>query len=137
MDVWLGMLAGFVATAILSMMMLMKKAMGIMPELDMIGMMSDVTGTSRTVAWIIHFLVGIVIYGVLIAVLAGVFPFDKWITGIIAGAIGWMVASLTFMPAAGKGVFALKIGVSALVMSMMIHIMFGAMLGLIYGWLAA
>lgn len=134
-NILIGMLAGLAATMLLSMMMLMKKAMGVMPQLDMIGMISDVTRTSRALSWVLHFFVGIFFYGVLMSLLAGMLPFASWITGLVVGLIGWILASLTFMPAAGKGVFGLKIGPSALVMSMIIHLMFGAILGLLYDWL--
>lgn len=130
-----GLIAGFLATIVLSMMMLMKRQMGIMPELSMIGMLGRVTDQPRSVDWLIHFIVGTVFYGLLIAFLAPMLPFDYWLDGVIVGLIGWMIASLTLMPAAGRGFFGLNIGASAFIMSMMMHVIFGAILGLIYDWL--
>lgn len=130
-----GMIAGFVATVVLSMMMLMKKAMGLMPRLDMIGMLSRVTHTPRPVDWVIHFAVGTFVYGIGTAVLAPVLPGDYWLDGVIVGAIGWMIAMVTLMPAAGKGFFGMNIGPSAPIMAMMMHVAFGAILGFVYGWL--
>lgn len=136
-DVFSGLIAGFLPTVVLSMMMLAKKAMGVMPQLSMIGMLARVTDQPRPVDWLIHFLIGTLFYGLLIALLAPVLPFDYWFDGVAIGLIGWMIASLTLMPAAGKGLFGLNIGASAFIMSMVMHIMFGALLGFLYGWLAA
>ena len=69
------------------------------------------------------------------ALLAPVLPGDYWMKGTIIGAIGWMIGMMTLMPAAGKGFFGLKIGPSAPIMAMMMHLVFGAMLGLLYGWM--
>jgi hypothetical protein len=129
------MVAGFVATVVISMMMLMKKSMGIMPRFGLISMLQTVTDQPKSVDWLIHFLVGIVVYGLLIALLAPILPFDYWLDGIVVGLIGWMLASLTLMPAAGKGLFGLSYGASAFIMSMMMHAVFGLVLGLVYGWL--
>lgn len=107
MEILIGFAAGFLATAILSMMMLAKKAMGIMPELSMIGMLAKVTGQPRPVDWLIHFAVGTFLYGLLIALIAPATPLPYWAEGLIVGAIGWMVAGLVLMPAAGKGFFRL------------------------------
>jgi hypothetical protein len=38
--------------------MLMKQAMNRMPRMDMIGMISGVMGTSRTMGWLVHFMTG-------------------------------------------------------------------------------
>lgn len=109
-NIFAGMIAGLIATMFLSMMMIMKKAAGFMPQMDMIGMLSKVTDTPRPVDWIIHFLVGIFAYGLAMALLAPLLPGDYWIKGMIVGAIGWMIAMVTLMPAAGEGLFGLKIG---------------------------
>lgn len=129
-----GLIAGFVATVILAILMLTKKAMGIMPQLSMIGMLERVTDQPRSVGWLIHFFVGTVFYGLLIAILAPMLPFDYWLDGVVIGLIGWVIASVTLMPAAGKGFFGLGIGATAFIVLMMMHVIFGALLGLIYGW---
>jgi hypothetical protein len=54
-----GVAAGFVATVVLSAMMLMKQSMGLMPELDPITMITTMAGASSTaVGWIGHFVIG-------------------------------------------------------------------------------
>ena len=54
-----GIVAGFVATVVLSAMMLMKQSMGLMPELDPITMIAEMAGASSpAIGWIGHFVIG-------------------------------------------------------------------------------
>lgn len=39
------------------------------------------------------------------------------------------------MSAAGNGVFGMNLGAKVPIMSLMMHVDFGAILGLVYGWL--
>lgn len=66
---WLkGILAGFVATVVLSALMLMKAQMGLMPNLNVIAMLSRMMGASSPAAgWIPHFVIGTVLWGSLFA----------------------------------------------------------------------
>lgn len=57
-SIWIGLVAGFIATVILSGMMLMKNAMGFMPQFDMISMMAGLMNSSHAMAWAVHFVVG-------------------------------------------------------------------------------
>jgi len=41
-----GMVAGFIATMVLSALMIMKSMMGVMPELDVINMLTNMMGAS-------------------------------------------------------------------------------------------
>ncbi len=47
-----GMVAGFVATVVLSALMLMKTMMGVMPELNPIEMIADMLGGPPAVGWV-------------------------------------------------------------------------------------
>ncbi len=54
-----GIIAGLVASAVLSAVMLMKKSLGLMPELDPIAMITAMAGArSPAVGWIGHFVIG-------------------------------------------------------------------------------
>lgn len=139
-NIWIGMVAGFIATAALSALMAAKQAIRLMPELDLIGMIADMTGMSRPAGWFIHFLVGTVLYGIAFAVFlapalgAGV---AYWLKGAILGAAGWLLAMVALMPMAGKGLFGMAIGAMAPVMSLVMHLIFGGILGWAYGALIA
>jgi flagellar biosynthesis protein FliR len=62
---WLkGMIAGFIATLVLSALMLMKQQMGVMPQLNPVEMLTKMAGGSTpAVGWTIHFLIGTVLWG--------------------------------------------------------------------------
>jgi len=135
---WAGLIAGFVATTILSMMQLMKQKMNIMPQLDMIRMISGMMGASRGMGWVVHFIGGTVLYGLTYVYLfAGLGPDAHWLSGAALGAAGWLMAMLVMMPMAGNGVFGMKLGVMVPVMALMMHIVFGAIIGFVYGWIVA
>ncbi|HEV7268006.1 MAG TPA: DUF6789 family protein [Falsiroseomonas sp.] len=135
-NIWIGMIAGLAATAVLSALMLMKQAINLMPQLDMIGMISGMMRTSRAVGWLVHFMVGAVVYGGAFAWLAPSLPGDAWwFKGVVLGAIGWLIAMLAMMPMAGHGLFGIRLGGMVPVMSLVMHLLFGAVLGWIYGLL--
>ena len=71
-----GLAAGAAATAVLSILMVMKAAMGVMPQLDLPKMIAGVMGAPDTPAlgWAIHAMIGIVGYGVAITLLDGRLP---------------------------------------------------------------
>lgn len=132
-DIGKGMIAGLAATIVLSLLMLMKTAMGLMPELDMVGMLSRMMGSSGTpaVGWAVHFVIGVVVYGGLFALLDPRLPGGTHtVRGIVLGVVGWLLMMMVaVMPMAGAGLFALNLGIMAPVMTLMLHVIFGAVLG--------
>jgi hypothetical protein len=82
---WLkGMVAGFVATIVLSALMIMKTMMGVMPELDPIKMISDMLGATPAIGWAIHFMIGTLLWGTLFAWLDPSIPGEgHWLKGIV------------------------------------------------------
>ncbi len=131
-----GMAAGLAAMVVLSMLMLMKAAMGLMPELDPIGMISNMLGAERVVGWVMHFLIGTVLWGGLFAWLDPHLPsHSHWLKGVIFGLGAWLIMMVAMMPMAGKGLFGMELGLMAPLMTMMLHVIFGAVLGAVYGML--
>jgi hypothetical protein len=60
-----GIIAGLVATATLSAIMLIKQSMGLTPELDLIAVITAMAGASSpVVGWIGHFVIGAVFWAV-------------------------------------------------------------------------
>ncbi len=55
-----GLAAGLLATVVLSAIMLAKGMMGVMPELDIIAMLSAMMGASASMVWLGHFVIGTV-----------------------------------------------------------------------------
>ncbi len=129
-----GMAAGFVATVLLSILMVMKGTMGLMPQLDVIRMIAGMTGMSAALAWGVHFLLGTVIWGGLFAWINHAIPGDtQWLRGIIFGVGAWLAMMVLVMPAAGQGLFGLQLGIMAPVMTLILHVIYGAVLGATYG----
>src|SRR6266481_2444328 len=66
-----GMIAGFVATLILSGLMLLNSTMGLMPQINIVRMLANLGTLSTTAAWMDHFIVGVVIWGLVYGVVLG------------------------------------------------------------------
>jgi hypothetical protein len=125
-----GMVAGLAATVVLSMIMLMKGMMGLMPELNVIGMLAGMMKSSAMMAWVAHFMIGAIVWGVLFAVLHEKLPGNSsLIKGIVFGIGAWVLMMIAVMPMAGAGMFGMKLGMMAPIMTLMLHAVFGAVLG--------
>jgi hypothetical protein len=128
-----GMVAGFVATVALSALMVMKATMGVMPELNPIRMIAEMLGAPLAVGWAMHFVIGTVLWGTLFAWLNGALPGEShWLKGIVFAAGAWLVMMVVMMPMAGAGFFGSHLGIMAPVMTLMLHVVFGFVLGAIY-----
>lgn len=136
MNIKAGVISGFVATVVLSILMVAKAKMGVMPELNAIKMLAGMMGSSLIMGWVAHFVIGTIIWGVLFAVLVNKLP-----GGIMGGAIifsigAWLLMMVGPMPIAGAGLFGLNIGMMAPVATLVLHIIWGIVLGLTYKRLA-
>jgi uncharacterized membrane protein YagU involved in acid resistance len=139
-DIPRGMLAGLAATVVLSLLMVMKAMMGLMPQLDIAKMLAGTTGSPDMpfIGWILHFAIGIVGYGVAIAMLDSKLPGTSRVGhGVMLGVIGWLIMMVVLMPMVGAGPFAINMGIMAPMMTLVLHLIFGAVLGGVYGRAAA
>jgi len=134
-----GIVAGFAATIMLSALMVMKSMMGVMPQFDMIGMMSRMMGSpdAPAIGWAAHFMIGALGYGIVFALLANKLPGGSLtMRGIVLGMIGWLAMMVMVMPMGGAGLFALNLGMMVTIMTLMLHVIFGAVLGWTFGRLS-
>ncbi|MDQ6957521.1 MAG: hypothetical protein Q9M24_00235 [Mariprofundaceae bacterium] len=134
------MVAGFVATIVLSVLMVMKMKMGVMPDLNAIKMMTTMahgmlgTPAVPVVGWMMHFMIGTVLWGVLFAVIGKLLPGSGYVSkGLSFGVLAWVLMMVMVMPMAGAGFFGLSLGMMAPVMTLMLHLVYGAVLGGLYG----
>jgi len=128
-----GLIAGFAATVVLSILMIAKSMMGVMPALDVISMLSMMMGTPAAMGWVAHFMIGTIAWGGGFAVLYGLIPGGSaLIKGIVFGIAAWLAMMIVVMPMAGAGLFGMNFGMMAPVMTLVLHIIFGAVLGLVY-----
>lgn len=135
-----GLIAGLAATLVLSALMVMKSMVGLMPELDLPRMLAGMMGSpgNTVLGWGVHLMIGIVGYGIALAVLDKHLPADSSTAhGALLALIGWFIMMLVLMPMVGAGLFALNMGAMAPMMTLVLHLIFGAMLGWTYGKLLA
>ncbi|MBC7733928.1 MAG: hypothetical protein H7306_18875 [Bacteriovorax sp.] len=135
-NIWKGLLAGLAATLVLSALMVMKATMGVMPELNLPKMIAGMMGSPDTpmLGWAVHFLIGIVGYGFAIALMNQRLPgASPTVHGVFIGVVGWLLMMIVVMPMAGAGLFGMNMGPMAPMMTLLLHLIFGAVLGWVYG----
>ncbi len=136
------LIAAFVATVVLSLFMIMKKIMGVVPEMnpiaDLVVIMQNLSGLSVMLVfgWLLHFFIGTVAWGSTYALLYKILPGGNIIKGIIIGLSAWVLMMFTVTPMAGHGLFGIETSKVIPVMSMMLHIIYGTVLGVVYGTLS-
>lgn len=143
-NVMKGVFAGFVATIALSILMMLKTMMGMMPQMNAIKMLSSMAhgfvGAPLTpvVGWLLHFFIGGVLWGLLFALLFERIPGQTAaLKGLVFGTAAWLLMMIMVMPLAGAGFFGLNLGPGAAIATLVLHWAYGAVLGSAYGKLAA
>ncbi|MBI3194178.1 MAG: DUF2938 family protein [Ignavibacteriae bacterium] len=126
--------AGMAATLAMTLLMIMAPMMG-MPEMNIGRMLGMFMGISESVGWIAHFMIGSVLAIIYVYVFSNKLPGGNAVRGILFGLIPWLAAQLMVNPMMGAGMFASNTPAPvAMVMgSLMGHIVYGAVLGTIYG----
>jgi len=133
-----GLVAGFVATVVLSVMMLAKGMMGVMPELDVIAMLSTMMGAPAAMGWLGHFIIGTVAWGGGFVLLYSLIPGGSaLIKGIVFGIAAWFGMMIMVMPMAGAGLFGMAFGIMGPMMTLVLHVIYGAVLGIVFRMLVA
>jgi hypothetical protein len=133
-----GMVAGLVATLVLSGLLLLKGTMNLVPELSIISLLMGLGSITLVQAWMDHFIVGVVAWGLAFGAYDSLASRPAhWLKGIIFGVFAWVVMMVLFMPLAKAGVFGWKIGPVAAAVTLIYHLVYGAVLGTTYGLLSA
>ncbi|GMR17450.1 MAG: hypothetical protein BMS9Abin32_557 [Gammaproteobacteria bacterium] len=133
-----GIIAGLVATLVLSLIMVAKGMMGLMPGLNVIAMLSTMMHAGPAVGWIAHFMIGALVWGLGFVALSKFLPgSSSLVQGISFGIAAWLMMMLLVMPMAGAGLFGLKMGAMAPILTLMLHVIYGAVLGGVFGKLSA
>src|SRR5262245_15880683 len=133
-----GMLAGLIATLVLSGLLLFKSTIELAPPLNIIMLLPQLGCISVVQAWMGRFLVGVVVWGLLFGAFGA--TWDKgayWLKGIIFGLFAWVMMMVLFMPLAKAGFFGARIGIEAPLVTLLYHLVYGAVLGVVYGLLTA
>lgn len=142
LDVQAGLIAGFIATVVLSILMIVKSSAGLLPQLNPIEDITHVAGqpTGTTLpllfGWLGHFVLGTIVWGTIYAALQASLPGTPVVRGLVFGALAWLAMMIFFMPLAGHGLFALSLGPQVTVATLVLHLIYGAVLGEAYAKVA-
>lgn len=124
-------LAGLGATAAMTMLMLAAPMMG-MPKMligDMLGMFLHIGSAA---GWVMHAMIGVVLALIYAGVVAEGLPGNRAVRGMLYGFVVFLVAQLVVSPMMGGGVFSGG-NVSMIMGSLLGHLVYGAVLGGVYG----
>lgn len=137
-----GIVAGFVATIVISMLMIMRLAAGIMTWFHPVEVMNLSVQTllgvpdNAAFGWLTHLVVGTFIWGGLFGVVAGYMPGRRYaVRGLVFGTLAWLLVMVILFPAAGSGFFGSGFGAIVPITTLISHWIYGAVLGASFGWL--
>ncbi|TIC79551.1 DUF6789 family protein [Crenobacter intestini] len=138
-------IAGFAATIVLSMLMMAKHVMGLMPQvnpvMDLALLFAHFTRSAPNMmmGWLMHFLLGSVVWGLAYAWLSPQLKGSPLVRGLMFAVMAWFAMMVLFMPLVGHGLFAMGYGMGVMpaMATLMLHLAYGAVLGLVYGHLTA
>lgn len=128
-----GILAGCIATVVLSIVMIAKTFAHMLPAFDTIRMIHSLTGGPLISGWLGHFVIGALIWGTLFAIIYRGLPSGVGlIKGLAFGVLAWLAMMLVFLPLVGAGFFGLAIGWPVAVAALVLHLIYGSVLGISY-----
>jgi hypothetical protein len=128
-------LGGFVGTLVMTLMMYFVAPTVLGMPMDVAGMLGRLLAGSWALGMAMHFVNGTVIFpAVYEYVLYRLLPGEPWLKGTIWGVVLWFLAQAVFMPVVGGGMFSARMGgLTAVVASLVAHLVYGALLGGIAG----
>lgn len=131
-----GVVAGFVATVALSVVMILKQMLGFLPELDLIRLLTVAAGVpdAMWIGWTLHFLIGTLAWGILFVYLRPLMPgTSRTVQAVWFGALAWLLMMIVFMPAAEAGLFGQRLdGVTVAAATLVLHLVYGLVLGVVF-----
>jgi len=130
--------AGIAATAVMSIVAVMVAPMMGMPKMDfgtMLGTNNPMMAMPYMAGWMMHFVVGIVLTAIYASIFINKLSGSYTVRGIIFAMIPFIIAQSMMMPMMGNGFWssASEVQMMAIMGSLIGHIVFGAVLGTVYG----
>ena len=123
-------LAGLVGTVVMTGLMLMAPKMG-MPPMNIGAMLGSVMGGNVALGWAAHFMIGVVLALGYAAFFASRLPGPSAVRGALYSLLPWLMAQVVVMPMMGMGFFSGSMIAAG--GSLMGHLVYGLVLGLVYG----
>lgn len=140
--VLVGVAAGLAATVVLSLLMLTK---GWLPQLDPVLMLDGVAHAAFAdlglpvpmAGWLWHFVIGALWWGPLFAIMVPILPGRRmWQKGVAFGFGASLLIVLMVMPLAGAGYFGMELSPLQPLATVLLHLVYGAVLGAMFARLA-
>lgn len=123
-------IAGLVATLVMTAVGLWVAPMMGMPPMNPAEMLAGAMGGSILLGWIGHLMIGVIL-AIGYAIVAPSLPGPGWLRGALYGIAPWLLAQVVVIPMMGMPVFS---GSAAMAMGSLIgHLVYGAVVGAIYG----
>jgi hypothetical protein len=136
-DSWKGGIAGAVGALVLAGLFRFFHASGLLEQLDIITLIDRVSSIGRASAWTDHFIVGALLWGPLFAGFhATTAERPIWQKGLLFSVLAWLAMMLVFMPVIGAGLFGWRLGLTVPVGMLVLHLIFGAVLGLTFSFMS-
>jgi hypothetical protein len=130
---YLGFAAGFAATLVVSVLMVLKDLAGIMPQLNLIAVLSGLLDAPAWAGWVAHFFIGTIVWGGLFALLAPKIPGSTCLTKAVIFAIGaWLLMQVIILPLDGADFFGVRYSFWAPVVTFILHVIYGFTLGTVF-----
>jgi len=125
------LLAGIVGTAVMTMLMLVAPVMG-MPKMAIGEMLGSFLHIGTAAGWAMHFMIGVILAAIYAAAFAARLPGPAAVRGAVFGVGVFFVAQLVVTPMMGGEIFS---GGDVLMIggSLMGHLVYGGIIGAIYG----
>lgn len=121
---------GLAGTAVMTGLILAAPKMGL-PPMNIGAMLGSVMGGSLVLGWMGHFIIGTMLALGYAALFARRLPGPGFVRGAVYSLLPWLLAQLVVMPMMGAGLFSGSFLAAA--GSLMGHLVYGAVLGAIYG----
>lgn len=127
-------LAGLAATAAMTFLLIIGPSMG-MPKMLIGNMLANFMGISVALGWTAHFMIGTVLGLIYVYAFADRLPGASALRGAIYGLFPWLLAQIMVNPVMGAGFFASNTPAPVMVVmgSLLGHLVYGAVLGAVYG----
>ena len=128
-------LGGVVGTVVMTMMMYFGAPHLMGKPMDIAHLLSNAVGAPWIFGMIVHFGLGIVVFPLIyVLILLEYLPGPPPVRGILWGLMLWLAAMVVIMPFLGQGFFMSEgAGPKGVVLSLIVHIVYGALLGAITG----
>lgn len=135
--------AGFIASAVMTIFVLINNYFGVVSEVNFVDLINKINASyfhmpdTSWSEWLIHFIVGSVIYGGIFGLLTPKMTGSNVLNGIIIGIAAWLVMMLVVLPLTGMGVLEPWLSGGTRVASLVFHGIYGVFLGISYNFLTS